>query len=481
MAPQSPINTRSRGGRRLRPTRRAIESDVQITGITSPLDRSSLLVPAPSTSPPPPPHSSTIFSGPSAAMEQQPDASPRCRLGKSSDAVAAAAAAVARAESNAADVAAESAAEGDEDLAPTAATPAPASSGRASTAQTPEPPRKSVRRPQKQAVKRGLQPQHPYTSTQTTEAPSRSANPPKKYRKTSASTRPARKEAQPQRKKVRPQTPAKPKPKPTFATIDPELQPHRLPVYPWEYPRPTDFLNLPESRKAWKASADEAQGEVDTDPELDDWHEFSAIPSDIVTDLPVKTSIGLNFVSRAKRAFRAGRSWTDFEQEELAIDSMAGLRAIKDRRERAIAEEYALDNDVRLHVFEQIKVRLCHEIWLEEYPEQDETTDADELLSKRDSVMNTGTASPSSSYYPKTDCSGIATTSTRFGGSLPADTSPEKQRRTQPDLPGKYRELYQPQGPRVRATQTNMSRLAQTEEELLAAIELGMKTSSEEE
>lgn len=119
-----------------------------------------------------------------------------------------------------------------------------------------------------------------------------------------------------------------------FMTEDELLQPHKLHIYHWPEPVPKDFLNLSEDMKAAKARADALGGEMDDAPELDDWHEFCGLESDLFADPRLKTSVGLNFASRAKRAFRAGRSWTSFELEELAIDSRAGARALKDSRER---------------------------------------------------------------------------------------------------------------------------------------------------
>lgn len=86
-------------------------------------------------------------------------------------------------------------------------------------------------------------------------------------------------------------------------TEDKLLQPGKLRIYNWDYPLPKDFFNLPEALKAAKARTDTAEGEMDQDPELDDWHEFCGLESDLFSDLPLKTSIGLNFVSRAKRAY----------------------------------------------------------------------------------------------------------------------------------------------------------------------------------
>jgi hypothetical protein len=197
---------------------------------------------------------------------------------------------------------------------------------------------------------------------------------------------------------------------------DPALSTARFHIYQWERPIPTDFLNLSDEWKAAKAYVDAEEGKRDDAPELDDWYEFVGTDN-MLLPIPLKTGIALNFVSRAKRAYRAGRSFASFEQEELAIDSKAGANAIKDPFERQLALRDALDNDTRLYVYEQLKVRLCHEIWLEPCPEVDEAVPASRAnLSFND-------AGPSSQRQPL---------------------------RTEPELPGQFRELHQPQGGKPR-------------------------------
>jgi hypothetical protein len=194
---------------------------------------------------------------------------------------------------------------------------------------------------------------------------------------------------------------------------DSEFSAARFHIYEWQRPIPTDFLNLSDELKAAKALVDAGEGEVDDAPELDDWHEFCGTDM-MLLPIPLKMGIALNFVKRAKRAFRAGRSFASFEQEELAIDSKAGANAIKDPFERAIALKSALDNNTRLYVYEQLKVRLCHEIWLEPYPEVD------------------------------------ASAPSRAGLSFNEAGASGQQLRTKPELPGQFRELHQPQGSQPR-------------------------------
>jgi hypothetical protein len=217
-------------------------------------------------------------------------------------------------------------------------------------------------------------------SIQPTVRSERVTKPQKSHKKTS--TAKVSTEAHPKKKQpATPQTNIQ-----DFKTKDQLLQPHKLQIYCWDHPIPTDFLNLPIDLQAAKARVDAAEANLDTDPELDDWHEFCGLESDLLSNLALKSSIGLNFVSRAKRAYRAGRTWTSFELEELTIDSRAGARALKHRREREIALSSSLSNALRLYVFEQLKVRLCHEIWLQPYP------DGEDAASLRDGIV--GNAPP---------------------------------------------------------------------------------------
>jgi hypothetical protein len=259
----------------------------------------------------------------------------------------------------------------------------------------------------------------------------------------------------------------------SFKTQDPLLQPAKLQVYNWDHPIPTDFLNLPDEVKAAKARVDALMGQNDLDPELDDWHEFCGLESTVFNDLPLKSSVGLNFISRAKRAYRAGRTWMSFETEELAIDSRAGARALKDAGQREIALSSSLSNTLRLYVFEQLKVRLCHEIWLQPYPE------GDNEVSMRDSAIGTAAPTPAPSDMSAVDLAmkRMEALPDRLRTMVPG-TAPLV--RTRPELPGVGREVHQPEGPRVRATQTNMRGLGMRGRDGAMGLHLDMATSEEE-
>nr|OQO16364.1 hypothetical protein B0A51_15337 [Rachicladosporium sp. CCFEE 5018]OQO28505.1 hypothetical protein B0A51_03317 [Rachicladosporium sp. CCFEE 5018]OQO29793.1 hypothetical protein B0A51_03232 [Rachicladosporium sp. CCFEE 5018] len=170
------------------------------------------------------------------------------------------------------------------------------------------------------------------------------------------------------------------------------LGPHYLKVYEWESPIPTDFLNLTDTRKQWKASMDQQQGASDPDEELDEWTEVSGRGADYQALFPnmlLRFSIARTFISRAKRAFRAGRTWQEFEVEELAIDPQAKAKATKKPEVRALELRECLNNKLRLSVFDEVKVRLCNEIWLQAYPAPAvEVEIGDKALKQKDSFID---------------------------------------------------------------------------------------------
>lgn len=135
-------------------------------------------------------------------------------------------------------------------------------------------------------------------------------------------------------------------------TQSPTFAPDKFAIYHWEIPRPRDFLNLSESRKAWKRRTDEQEKATDIDDGSDDWEEYA--------DDRDKHCVGRTFVNRAKRAFWRGKTWEEFEDQERRIDSEA-------RTASGPATPYQLDNAFRLEVFDSLKRRLCEEIWLEPY------------------------------------------------------------------------------------------------------------------
>ena len=154
----------------------------------------------------------------------------------------------------------------------------------------------------------------------------------------------------------------------------PSFAPNIFALYKWQVPRPTDFLDLSGSIRAWKRRVDEQEKARDIDDGSDDWDEFSGDPGTYNHPHGHGTSameycIANTFVHRAKRAFWAGKKWEEFEFQERSVDSEAKAKTESDPERRQIALTLALDNELRLAVFDVLKYRLCEEIWLEAYRE----------------------------------------------------------------------------------------------------------------
>lgn len=121
-------------------------------------------------------------------------------------------------------------------------------------------------------------------------------------------------------------------------------------IYSWQYPPPKDFLKLSDACKRWKEAVDLKEKRDDIDDGADDWCDFD-------DELPDR-AIASCFVKRAKRAFWAGRTWSQFEDEERNLNTQAPDADGK-------VDPEALDNERRMEIFGVIKRRLCEEIWLE--------------------------------------------------------------------------------------------------------------------
>lgn len=144
-----------------------------------------------------------------------------------------------------------------------------------------------------------------------------------------------------------------------------------LHIYFWPIPRPLNFLNLADWHARWKEKQDDEEGMRDLDPDLDDWFVMSGnllFYSSTNPQFSFTYSIARSFINRAKRAYRVGTSWIEYEDSELAIDSMSQVKEMKNPEYRALAEKEAVDNVHRLKTLMSIKERLCNEIWLEPYP-----------------------------------------------------------------------------------------------------------------
>lgn len=144
----------------------------------------------------------------------------------------------------------------------------------------------------------------------------------------------------------------------------------KLAVYFWQSPHPKTFLNLSASQKAWKERVDQEDAMIDFDDGADDWCEISGNPVDYIdhrrNGLAVEYRVASTFIKRAKRAFRAGKTWEEFELDERTIDSGSKAGEPDFWRAEPLIEQ-PLDNNLRLAVFDMLKPRLCEEIWLRPY------------------------------------------------------------------------------------------------------------------
>jgi len=142
-----------------------------------------------------------------------------------------------------------------------------------------------------------------------------------------------------------------------------------LQIYPWPRPRPTDLTQLSEAMRRWKQQQDTAETTRDVGADADDWQDWAGNASFYESTHRFYSCIASSFVVRAKRAFKAGKPWTDFVRAELQEDSEseARLTALKRPKMREVIMEEALNNDIRLAVFEVLAPRLCAEVWLEPY------------------------------------------------------------------------------------------------------------------
>lgn len=153
-------------------------------------------------------------------------------------------------------------------------------------------------------------------------------------------------------------------PKPTTKSIvdNSPYGPAKLWIYFWQSPRPVDFLNLSDTRRAWKTQTDAEEAASDVDEGLEEWDAIADTADILKTIDELRGLIARTCVIRAKRAFRAGKTWKSYAQVEIRAESEI--------------------DDLRLPIFEAISPRLCNEIWLEAYPGLQE-----ELEARRDSKL----------------------------------------------------------------------------------------------
>lgn len=153
----------------------------------------------------------------------------------------------------------------------------------------------------------------------------------------------------------------------------PAFSPDTLRIYPWQPPYPTRFTALTDDRKNEKRKLDEAGRREDINDGADEWSEFCGdrscyLANDHRGGFAMEYCIASTFVHRAKRAYWSGKSWEEFEFDERTIDSEQQARTETNVDKRAVLLATALDNRLRIAVFEVLKGRLCAEIWLREHP-----------------------------------------------------------------------------------------------------------------
>ena len=124
-------------------------------------------------------------------------------------------------------------------------------------------------------------------------------------------------------------------------------------IYFWPYPYPTSFVQLTDHFRRWKDNKDAEEKAEDFDDGADDWDAFAG-PFDLEGDnKDIFRWAASVFVKQAKRAFWAGKTWEEYESEQL----------------QAKTDEVELPNKVRLAIYHGLKIRLCEEIWSQQYPE----------------------------------------------------------------------------------------------------------------
>lgn len=126
------------------------------------------------------------------------------------------------------------------------------------------------------------------------------------------------------------------------------------------------FKDRDELDAAWKRLDQATTGDIIEsygDGADDDWEEFAGNPDLYPQKGDLERAVSSTFVNRAKRACRQGRSWLQFEAEEEAINSMRQAMMETDPNKHEILKQECLNNDLRVHVFGQLKSLLASKIW----------------------------------------------------------------------------------------------------------------------
>lgn len=113
------------------------------------------------------------------------------------------------------------------------------------------------------------------------------------------------------------------------------------------------------------------------------------------------------FVTRARRAYFAKKSWAQYEKKELEAETF----------------EDSLPNKIRLAIFDRLKRRLCEELWMQPYPgASDSRVPTPELEEQRIPVVSArspaGGATDTVAHSSKRTRSGRAAVATDTAGSV---------------------------------------------------------------
>ncbi|EGP90352.1 unnamed protein product [Zymoseptoria tritici ST99CH_3D1] len=164
-----------------------------------------------------------------------------------------------------------------------------------------------------------------------------------------------------------------------FASL-PSFSAQLLQIYHWPWPARSPSANYRMYKEAVDAqyasgtfveSNDEhiaLSDKIPSDPDADNWDDFSNVIFDNYGSVKeFHHCVAAIFVSRAKRAFRAGKSFAEFHDEELAIDTDRARALETDPGRCQLHMELNLSNDLRIAILARIQERLCQEIWLQPF------------------------------------------------------------------------------------------------------------------
>lgn len=147
--------------------------------------------------------------------------------------------------------------------------------------------------------------------------------------------------------------------------------------------------------QTFKEEADKTQNQlngVELGDGAEDWGDFVGDLDLYESESARARAIASNIVYRAKHAYREDSSWSEFERDERAANTPAAAKRGPNPAKRRMISHTSLRNDVRLAVFDAIRLRLRAEIWLE-YEEMGKGTDP-ASRERQDSAATTPAPAP---------------------------------------------------------------------------------------